>query len=438
LTAYVNNQGGPAKGVRIEIGGSAVEEGLVEVSGLRVFQAAGKVMRDFPLAPGERAAELPDLTLEAGIEQPAVGNMIQLLAQLARMRKGAARRADSLSACVSGTAKAAGQGDLALKFIPLENPLRGAATRSFSLIVRPRGRMPRRADPAVPGASTRARVLEIPRSVVGVVSLRSGPESRRVALAAIEQWVSFLIPLRPDRWNLMMASNPLAAPREDASKSSNLLLDKVWTQIKRQFESCAYCSGHMGEDHLEGNESHAGCAGFGLDPSSVTAGMLRAAFSPHLGFWLDTRAFPEEEAAAAEARLARICDGLMDGGHLLQAVLARWNCGDLSMVQSTAYEFACGVSGQCTTTEAWCTKYLRGVGDHLWLGHELIARLRDLEYLHHAAEVEPVGGGMRIVRRPEASLDDLERALDPLLAGVQDWQQGMRDLYQGPANPLLR
>jgi hypothetical protein len=96
------------------------------------------------------------------------------------------------------------------------------------------------------------------------------------------------------------------------------------------------------------------------------------------------------------------------------------------------------VSGQCTTTEAWCSKHLRGVGDHIWLGKELIARLGNLDSLRAAAAAEPLGEGLRVIRRPEATLDYLERALEPLLAGVQEWQQGMRDLYQGPANPLLR
>jgi hypothetical protein len=438
LTAYVHNHGGPAKGVRIEVGGSALEEGLVDVSGLRVFQAGRRALQDFPLAPGQTGVDLPEIALDAGMEQPVAGNMFQLLAQLTRARKNAAQRADSVSASISGAAKAAGQGDLELKFIPLENPVRGAGTRAFSLIIRARGRMPRRADPASPGASTRARVLEIPRCVNGVVALRSGPDARRVALAAIEQWASFLAPLRPDHWNVMTASNALSAPKEHASKTSNLLLDKIWTQLKRQFESCAYCSGHMGEDRLEGNQSYAGCAGFGFDPSSVVAGMLRATFSPHLGFWLDTKAFPEEEVDGAEERLGEIFDRLMRDGHVLQAFVARWNCGDLSMVQSTAYEFACGVAGQCTTTEAWCNKYLRGVGDRIWLGQELVARLDNPERLRAAAEAVPLGQGLKIGRLPAATLDDLEAALDPLLAGVQEWQQGMRDLYQGPANPLFR
>lgn len=415
ITAYVTNSGGAGRGVRITAGGSAVERGILAIQGVRILRAGQMQAVEYPLGTG-RWVELPDLPLAAG-PGPRAGRP-----------DPKNPRANIVTAQVAGSAAAVGEGTLTLTFQPLQNPVRGAAVRSFDIVVRPRARVPLKADGAAPGTQQFMRVMEDPRSVVAVASLRPPAGTRSAALAAIEQWIAFLTPLRSERWLVLQAgSNAMVLPKEHRSVSSNLLMDKVWRKVREKFEQCAYCSGHLGDERREGDAMFAGSAGWGFDPSAVPAAMLPVSFSPQLGFWLDTRLFPPEEVLEAEARIAAIFDELLASGHVFQAFTARWNMGDLSSVPMTPYEMACGVQGQCTTTERWCRRFLRGVGDCIWIGPDLVAHLDPAALAALGAMASEAG--VRITRPAEASLDQVERALEPILAGRAEWAEGMRAMY---------
>lgn len=416
MTGYVTNMGGPGTGVRITVGGTAVEDELIRVDAVHVFQAGIPRVAEVRLE-GACSAEFPDLKIGAGVIEPEPGNIFQLIGQLRKQQKQVAERATMVSSHASGEAITPGQGTLILGFEPLDNPVRGGASQQFSLIVRPRVRVPLRANAAMPGTQQYMRWMEDPRHVVAIGSLALVPGVRAAALEAIEAWAGFLQPLRGDRWHLLQSgSGLLSLPKTYTSRSSGLAADQKWKKVRVNFEDCAGCSGHLGEEVRDGSEIWEGCAGWGFDTSAMQAKILGGVFSPQLAFGLDTHAFQGEDVIAAEEAVAAIFDRLLEQGILLQAFQARWRCGNVSAV----YEMACGVQGQCTAWEPWCKRYLRGVGPRVWLGPELRRELG--EESERGRRIDWPG-----------SLDELETRLAPILAGRTDWEQGARDMYQGRA-----
>lgn len=417
MTGYVTNKGGAGTGVRVTVGGTALGDELIRVDAIHVLQPGNPQVTEIRLE-GSLSAELPELRMGAGIIQPAAGNVFQLINQMRKRAKQPADFAGTVSAYVSGEAITPGQGTLTLTFEPLDNPGRGAASQQFSLIVRPRARTPLKASANMPGMQMFMRCLEDPRHVVAIASLAQRPGVRAAAIEAIEIWARFLQPLRAERWHMLQSgTGMLSLPKQHKSRSSDLLSDKHWKTVRSRFEECSGCSGHLGEEVREGNEMWEGCAGWGFDPSTLQATMLQTHFSPQLAFWLDTQAFDRAVVKEAESVIASIFDRLLEQGVLHQAFQARWRCGSLSAVPSTIYEMACGVQGQCTTAEAWCKRYLRGVGSRVWLGPDLCQHLGE------------TAAGLRLDWT--GSLDQLEAKLARVLAGREEWEQGIRAMYQG-------
>lgn len=149
-------------------------------------------------------------------------------------------------------------------------------------------------------------------------------------------------------------------------------------------------------------------------------------FSPHLGFWADQRA---SSALGFESILQGILDEVMSRAAGYQAFMASWAWTPYRGVDSTPYEICCGVHGQCTTLREWCAKFLRGVSGEMWLGPSLRERLSKSEELEAVATLRPVGGCLHLSKKPDATLDALELALEPLLPSAEDWKNGMNLLY---------
>ncbi len=428
LGAYAANTGGPGTGVRIKLGGPAIEEGLIRVDSVLVFQPARPERMELALDQ-DYAISVPGLHLDGGVEVPESGNLLQRVLQPRNKKKVTGQRANIVTVNLSGTATAVGSGILRLTFEPLENVRAGAATQSFQIVVRPAVRVPLKADATVPGTQLYMRLMAEPSHVTAIAALAPSPSARAAALGAIEEWAEFLPALRPETWHVLQTgSNAFALTKEYRSGSNNLLTDKLWKKVRSKFEQGGDCSGHMGEEASEGGESLAGCAGWGFDSSSASASILPVRFAPQLSFWLDTRVFRDEETKEAETILAAIFDKLLREGHLLQAFQTRWKCGDLSSVSMTLYEVACGVQGQCTTSEFWCKRYLRGVGQKVWLGADLAGHLPAGSL--GAFTPLPLGEGVRLTDVPNQNLDGLEAMLAPILAGKEQWMEGMRNLYR--------
>ena len=130
----------------------------------------------------------------------------------------------------------------------------------------------------------------------------------------------------------------------------------------------------------------------------------------HLGMWFHPRRAPN--VAAARAELDAIADRLMKRGAAYQAVSAEWRWAPRSFkATATPYEVACGVRGGCTT-HAWCARWLRAVGDRIWIGPELRTHLDDERALVEGADVVDRDGFLKVYVR---DVEAVERALAPIL-----------------------
>lgn len=144
---------------------------------------------------------------------------------------------------------------------------------------------------------------------------------------------------------------------------------------------------------------------------------------------------PAERLEAATRLLGDIADEAMKKTSGLQALRGRWSSISFGFPgEGNDYEGACGVGGSCTLSRSWAARFLRGVTDDtLWLGAELQERLGDLTALRAVAEVTSLGAVMRARLRDPGKIDDLERALLPLLPRAEDWTAGVHALYKLPA-----
>lgn len=134
-----------------------------------------------------------------------------------------------------------------------------------------------------------------------------------------------------------------------------------------------------------------------------------------LGLWY-APAHTDDERARPE--LERIVDGLMIGGHALQALSSRWAYApSIESGDHTPYEIACGIRTPEVTSRAWCRRWLRGVGERVWLGRALRDHLEDEDALIEGADVVERNGCLKLYAR---DVDALERALAPILPASHD------------------
>jgi hypothetical protein len=144
-----------------------------------------------------------------------------------------------------------------------------------------------------------------------------------------------------------------------------------------------------------------------------------------------------DEAVVAGAReeLRALIEEFRSRAGLLQACIGRWGRLQWLTLDSTIYELACGVHGQCTLRPEWQTRWLRAVtGDLTWLGPELASHLSERTALEEAAALTTAGDGtLRLEPRAGVDLDRLEQALADVLPSSQDWRIGVARMYGRPA-----
>lgn len=425
---YAINQGGALKGVRIRLEGSALEEGLVELSEIRVFNTGRKDMHTFALAAGQREVELRDFVLA---EAPAMPKgVLGLAGMLIKGRRGAAQQMDHyISVNLQGVLRSPGQGELRVVITPLENA-DGAAQLAYPILVQPAVRGPLKADLTQPGASQRFRYLYSRRAVQALYSFQPGKAAATQFVAkAIGEWLDFLERTRPDGWFCTRAMAPLQMPQFLETTRNDLRRQKKWTKWWAELGECESLTGNIGVERREGDLSMHGCAGFGFHSGESHTVMSMLTAAPQLTLWADSAVFTDEETEEAERLMAGWADEGARAGLLLQASVSRNLTGGGGSAETTPYEFASGVQGQCTMTAWWCERFVRVVGGQLWLGPQLVARIPSRAALGAEVAVEEIGNCLRVRIAEAEQTEGVERALEPVLAGSAEWQQGMRVRY---------
>jgi hypothetical protein len=262
------------------------------------------------------------------------------------------------------------------------------------------------------GNEKAARDLADPAVLVALVSLGPDREASAPAVgSAIEAWLDLV----PGEWRVTVQRDPFdfdfKTARIDAARRAK---SKKWKDALESLRSAHLLWGTIDPDPRTG----IGYAGFVLD-ASRPAFALTAPVSPQLCLWAEAAAAP----AGAAAGLPKLLEELVSRSRPLQALLARWNWKPLSL-GATPYETACGIGG-AVPPAAWCARYLRGVGEALWLSAPLAAHL-ERAALEAVSEVRDGEGGWWVKPRAASSMDILERALAPVLAGRQEWQNSQR------------
>ena len=150
---------------------------------------------------------------------------------------------------------------------------------------------------------------------------------------------------------------------------------------------------------------------------------------PTLALWRNVDGQSDASIEAARDLLVKLLDEFVNRARGVQALVGRWGWQPVTL-DTTPYESACGVHGQCTLLRSWLTRYLRGVTDDwIWLGPSLREQLGPAAIEEVATSV-PVADGIRSRLRAGASLDDLEVVLAPVLPASSDWKAAV-DRYYG-------
>jgi hypothetical protein len=138
----------------------------------------------------------------------------------------------------------------------------------------------------------------------------------------------------------------------------------------------------------------------------------------------DQRAIGAEHRETARELLDRLLDELMADG--LQAYAATW--GPVGP-EGTTYEMASGLHGQCVTGRTWCERYVRGVSRKMWFAGALLGKIARVE-LEALGDITPLANGaIRFELSDTRPVADLEAVLRDVIAGEEEWRQGVRALY---------
>ncbi|MBL8177458.1 MAG: hypothetical protein JNK48_22465 [Bryobacterales bacterium] len=422
---YAVNQGGAAKGIHVRVEGSALDDDLVALTELTVFNTGRKDIRTFALAQAQREVEIKDFLLAEAPLAPR--GVLGLAGMLLRGRGSAQNRMDHyVSVSLKGSLRNAGQGDLRVIITPLANR-DGAAHLVYPILVQPRVRGPRKADLTQPGSSERCRHLYSDRILKALLSFQPGKDAAATfAAQAIGQWLDFLERTRPDGWFCSRVPGPLQMPQFLETQRNNLRQQKKWNKWMDGLAEAESLMAHIGVERREGDLHFEGCAGLGfhLGEAHTVASLLSA--SPHLSLWLDTAIFTDDEVEEGERLFASLASEAAASGLLLQGSIFRNLMSGGGSAEWTAYEFASGVQGQCTMTAWWCERFLRSVGGQMWIGPQLLARIPSLDALRRAASTAEAGNCLYVKPDDPRQTEALEEALDAILSGSAEWQQGMR------------
>ncbi len=433
LITSVKNTGGASRGLVIAVWGDALTRGLLAVTDAQVSVGRGDRRRtvEVKLAPAASAeeslfiAKLPDFELPPGL----LDQMAVVHAEAGQFQRAmdAWYEAD-IEATVGGGVLAAGRGTLHIGYAAFTD-LEAVIAHTLSIEVTPTPRRPLHAKADVTPHELRA--LQGSRTLFLLAALDGDRGAcAEIAARAMEAWADVVAPDGAGSYDIAAQIDKTVLLKTGKLKAAGFARSKRWRDHRGTLASCVSFSATLRTRSPE-HPLSVGFSGFAFSTSTnsyIGGGEL----VPYLSLWLDTLELPAPRLEAATRLLGDIADEAMKKTSGLQALRGRW--GSISFgapVGGTDYERACGVGGICTLTRSWAARFLHGVTDDtLWIGAELIERLGDLTALRAVAEVTSLGTVVRARLRDPGKIDDLERALLPLLPRAEDWTAERMALYK--------
>jgi hypothetical protein len=427
----VRNDGGPSQGIAVSVWGPALDRGLFEPTAVEVrfgFLEPRAVQSPLEKKQADgmtaRLARFPNVKLAPGVEKLSDHETVPAVTRKSA-RRGRAIRETTFSVRVAGEAVAPGTGDVYVAVVPLVNPREGAAGFVAALRITETPRRPLHYQDR-PGISSALRMLEEPRMLFALAALGADQETcAEVVGDAIERWNAVLCPDGRGQYATSLQREALARPIRGQLEAKDLLHDPHWREVRQALPACEWFSGNLRPEATASRDPRTltrGAGGFRFSRWSGYSQQESDERVPFLGLWLDLSNCDTGRTQAATKVLISIVDDVTARTAGLQAIVAQWNWAPVAMLH-TPYEGACGVSSQFTAGRAWCSRFLKGVSEQLWLGPELLSYLRGTADLESIAELTHVGRVVRVTLRESASLDDLERALAPILPSREDYER---------------
>ncbi|HEY6909570.1 MAG TPA: hypothetical protein VI356_09385 [Myxococcales bacterium] len=392
-----------SRGLRLEVSGSALDSGLIEIADRGSASAQD---------PGAQTTGAPHpFRLEAaspsGPRVLAAELSASLLPPAGPPKDPAADRV-SVQVTLHAVARAPGEGQLVIRLVPEEAPA-GVAERLFRyrVVERPPIDLPAGARA---GHAPALRRLHAPR-VLSLLAILEGGASRLPDYAPLLlRWAGFIHPQGGGTWLAAgkEGAERFEAPAEGLGRSARWL--ELLAAAMRGARLLCTCLPPEGAPPPLPYGHPRTPRRDGFSASRIA----RDAFQ--LGFWARREPFTPEREEAARALLREIAASLAAGGGLLQAAIVRQDwapTGGAVASAPTPYEEILG-SARAEAQPPDLRRQLRQVGEELWLGPAMRA-LAGRAALERVAQLEEAGDAWSVRLREGRALADLERALEPLL-----------------------
>jgi hypothetical protein len=432
LEALSRNEGGPSRGLIAVVYGDAIHSGLVVPEVVRVF-AGGPGQAVYQCAPERRTLKNGRTGFVADLRQAEIpaGNAggLGALTGVSAERFIELSTRSQLQTVVEGRGVAAGEATLLLT-MSARATVDVGVQHAFRVVVAPATRKPMHGQSADPSSYL---ALDVPETLVALAM--STLEARRAAPIAaeiVERW-SELWPAEAKLGAAVFGSKSArrpTKPRKVSLKVAGLAESAGWKKLRASFATADFvgANGEHGVETRAVGEPLRGGNGFAFGRRVAGSRFESADASDRelltlrLGVDLRGRA----DVAELVSRGRALVDEFVQRAQCAQAFLARWRpSGPSYLLDTTPYESACGVHGQCTLRHSWATRFLRGVSaDGIWLGPDLLARI-DRKALEPVTNAEKIGATLRLVLREGSTLDALEAVLSPILPSSDDWKREM-------------
>lgn len=439
-SASVTNQGGASRGLRLVVWGSALDQRLLEINTIQVVTRSTDsdqpIWSDYQLEAVEdsegrtiRQLILPDFEIPSG----TVSQGINLEAGFSPHRVVAAWFATQVHINLHGGGLKAGQGELYIGFQPLANPGNGQASWRIQVEVYPK---PRRIPLRYTGASDlhiirELRSLELSDKLSALVVLGTHREiGADLAGAAFEAWKEILGSQGAEKYQIVLNEDVSKRVKQYKLGTNQIPRSKKWQDLRVGLGDYVSLQGYLisPEGDTPTNLGQ-GTGGFSFDANSFFGVYRTEQPVLHLGFWKDLSGLSNEEVELTTVHLVTLVDNLMKQGNGLQALIARWDWYPGHFRVITPYEYAYGDHWFVAGDRKWCSRFLRGVTEELWLGSELFENLggeKIISSLETVTELRSLGEsleqGVHLSLKEGASLEELEQVLAPILANKNDVQ----------------
>lgn len=441
LTWIVRPVGGVSDGIVIDLQGTALEQGLLQLQALSTYihhdeQRFEQMITIESDTSASMHVEFANYAIPAG----KVGAIIPLEAWNWR-EAIKAQWQDVIVFKLTGIVRAIGRGSLTIQTYPQAGSPTTGTILDLPCVLHSIPPLSPRIQRFVANTTKKALTgyifdLYTPRILQAHIVLALTPQANTAFLAAFEQWHTLLESYYPHGYySLITAAERYPFLRRTRLRTRTLPAGKRWNQLRPTLLATSSIllqrEVPLSIRQISPNDwlFFRGMSGGVLERDSIFLHETDEAITPQISLWVDLYTIPKEHHAELITQLTAIAESLFTTHQGIQAYLAQWNTIP-DHLESTSYELIGGVHGQTTLSQTWCSKFLRAVTDRMWLGSALLARIENPDALSDHGVIQPMGDGIRIDVESIPQLHALETMLTSLIPTSADWSQAVDGIYK--------